>query len=196
MMHVRSKFHAALLAKDKRAGIALKHIADLYAIEAECKTRGLDATGRGEVRRCRSLPILDALEKWIDEVHLQLLPKAPLRVATTYAKNQRVLIRRTFEDGRFEIDNGRTERRIRPFAMGRRSFLFTGSRRGGERLAIAYTLVDNCLLLGIDPQRYLEDVLTKFIGGWPIRRLSELAPHRWRAEHLTEQPKAETAPLA
>jgi transposase len=191
MMHVRSKFHAALLGKDKRAAIPLKLIGDLYAIEAQCKSEGLDATARGDVRRARSVPLLDELDRWVDDMHPRLLPKAPLRQATQYAQNQRDFVRRTFDDGRFEIDNGRTERRIRPFAVGRRGFLFTGSRRGGERLAIAYTLVDNCILLGLDPQPYLQDVLTKLASGWPMRRLSELTPHRWMAEHLPEKQKTE-----
>jgi hypothetical protein len=182
-MHVRSKFHAALLAKDKRAAIPLKHFADLYKIEAECKQRGLDAAARTEVRRERSLPIFDALYAWIMAIAVSLLPKSPLSIATTYALGQKVFLRRCLEDGRFEIDNGRVERRIRPFAVGRRNFLFTGSVRGGERLAVAYTLVDNCLLLGIDPQLYLEDVLVKIEAGWPLARLSELTPARWALEH-------------
>jgi hypothetical protein len=192
MMHVRSKFHAALLGKDKRAAVPLALISDIYAIEAECKSQGLDATARGDVRRARSIPLLDKLDAWVDDLHPKLLPKAPLREATQYAINQRVFVRRAFDDGRFEIDNGRTERRIRPFAVGRRGFLFTGSRRGGERLAVAYTLVDNCILLGVDPQVYLQDVLTKLACGWPMRRLSELTPHRWAAEHLSEKREAET----
>lgn len=182
-MHVRSKFHAALLAADKRAAIPLKYIADIYKIEAECKAAGLDAAGRTSVRLERSVPLFDQLYGWIDGIHPKLLPKSPLRIATTYAINQRPFLRRCFEDGRFEIDNGRVERRIRPFAVGRRNFLFTGSKRGGERLAIAYTLVDNCLLLGLDPQRYLEDVLVKVESGWPLARLVELTPARWAIEH-------------
>ena len=182
-MHVRSKFHAALLAKDKRAAIPLKHFADLYEIEAECKQRGLDAAARTKVRRERSLPIFDTLYTWITAIAVTLLPKSPLSIATTYALGQQIFLRRCFEDGRFEIDNGRVERRIRPFAVGRRNFLFTGSVRGGERLAVAYTLVDNCLLLGLDPQLYLEDVLVKIEAGWPLARLSELTPARWALEH-------------
>jgi transposase len=182
-MHVRSKFHAALLAADKRAAIAIKYIADIYKIEAECKAAGLDAAGRTSVRLERSVPIFDRLYNWIDDIHPKLLPKSPLRTATTYAINQQPYLRRCFEDGRFEIDNGRVERRIRPFAVGRRNFLFTGSTRGGERLASAYTLVDNCLLLGLDPRRYLEDVLVKVAAGWPLRRIVELTPARWAIEH-------------
>jgi hypothetical protein len=79
------------------------------------------------------------------------------------------------------------ERRIRLFAVGRRNFLFTGSVRGGERLAAAYTLVDNCLLLKVDPFGYLLDVITKLEGGWPLRRLSELVPWRWAAEKAAEK---------
>jgi transposase len=181
-MHIRSKFHAALLAKDRRAAIPLKHFADLYQIEAACKDRSLDVDARGEERRRLSLPILDALDGWVDELHPKLLPKSPLRRATTYAINQRAFFRRCFGDGRFEIDNGRVERRIRMFAVARRNFLFTGSARGGERLAAAFTLVDNCLALGVDPERYLVDVIEKLERGWPLRRLSELIPQNWAAE--------------
>jgi transposase len=186
-MHIRSKFHAALLAKDKRAAIPLQHFSTLYAIEEDCKARGLDADARGEERRRRSLSVLDTLDDWVDAIHPKLLPKSPLRRATTYAINQREFFRRCFSDGRFEIDNGRVERRIRPFAVARRNFLFTGSVRGGERLAAAFTLVDSCLLLGVDPYAYLVDVIRKLEAGWPLRRLSELIPQRWAAEQAAQQ---------
>lgn len=185
-MHIRSKFHDALLAKDRRAAIPIKHFVDLYQIEEDCKARSLDAEARGEVRRRLSLPILDALDTWVDAIHFKLLPTSPLRRATTYAINQRAFFRRCFDDGRFEIDNGRVERRIRLFAVARRGFLFTGSVRGGERLAIAFTLVDNCLALGIDPELYLVDVIDKLERGWPLRRLSELIPANWAAEKAAQ----------
>ena len=185
-MHIRSKFHAALMAKDGRAAIPLKHFADLYAIEADCKQRGLDAVARDRERQLRSWPVLDAFDGWVDTIHPKLLPKSPLRVATTYAQNQREFFRRCFADGRFEIDNGRVERRIRLFAVARRNFLFTGSTRGGERLAIAFTLVDNCLLLGVDPFGYLVDVIRKLEAGWPMRRLSDLTPARWAANQAAK----------
>jgi transposase len=182
-MHIRSKFHAALLAKDRRAAVPLQLFADIYLIEAECKERGLDAKARGEVRRERSLPIVDQLDKYVDTIHPTLLPKSPLRRATTYAINQRPYFRRCFADGAFEIDNGRTERRIRNYAVGRRNFLFTGSVRGGERLAVAYTLIDNCIILGIDARQYLQDTIDKLERGHPLSRMSELVPARWAADH-------------
>jgi hypothetical protein len=126
-MHIRSKFHNALLAKDGRAAIALKHFADLYVVEEDRKARSLSAAERLIERQRRSWPILDALDRWADEIHAKLLPKSLQRRATTYAINQRAFFRRCFTDGRFEIDNGRTERRIRNYALRRRAFLFTGS---------------------------------------------------------------------
>src|SRR4051794_8117568 len=185
-MHIRSKFHDALLAKDGRATIPLKLFADLYEVEDNCKVRSLDADARGEERQRHSAPLLDALDDWVDKLHPKLLPKSPLRRATTYAINQRSFFRRCFDDGRFEIDNGRVERRIRMFAVARRNFLFTGSVRGGERLAAAFTLVDNCLALGLDPERYLVDVINKLERRWPLRRLSELIPQNWAAEQAAQ----------
>jgi len=185
-MHIRSKFHDALLTKDGRAAIPIKYFADLYLIEEECKNRQLSPGERLRERQQRSLPILDAFEDWVDTIHPKLLPKSPLRRATTYAINQREFFRRCFTDGRFEIDNGRTERRIRPYAVGRRGFLFTGSVRGGERLAIAYTLVDNCIILGINPHEYLVDVIARLESGWPMKRLSELTPANWLAQKTAQ----------
>ena len=191
-MHIRSKFHDALLAKDGRAAVPLKHFADLYQIEADCKKRNIDADGRTEERQRRSVPILNQLDAWVDDVHPKLLPKSPLRRATTYAIHQRPFFRRCFEDGRFEIDNGRTERWIRPFGVARRAFLFTGSVRGGERLAVAFTLVDACLALGVDPYPYLVDVIDKLERGWPLRRLSELIPHRWASQQAAQKGPEQT----
>jgi transposase len=185
-MHVRSKFHAALLAKDRRAAIPLKLLADIYRIEAECKANGVSVEERGRVRREQSLPILDKLDAWIDSIHPLLLPKSALRRATTYAINQRAFFRRCFTDGAFEIDNGRTERRIRNFAVGRRNFLFTGSVKGGERLADAYTLVDNCLILGIDPKAYLRDTIDKLERGHLMSRILDLTPTNWAANQARQ----------
>jgi transposase len=185
-MHIRSKFHDALLTKDRRAAIPIKYFADLYLIEEDCKKRQLSPDERLRERQQRSLPILDAFDDWVDTIHPKLLPKSPLRRATTYAINQREFFRRCFTDGRFEIDNGRTERRIRPYAVGRRGFLFTGSVRGGERLAVAYTLVDNCLILGINPHEYLVDIIARLESGWPMKRLSELTPANWLAQKTAQ----------
>jgi transposase len=88
-------------------------------------------------------------------------------------------VRRCFSDGRFEIDNGAVERAIREPAIGRKSYLFTGSEAAAARLAAAYSLVQSCRALGISTREYLINVVQKLEAGWPARRLAELMPQRW-----------------
>ena len=78
-----------------------------------------------------------------------------------------------------KLDNGAVERAIRRPAVGRKNFLFTGSADAARRLAAAYTLVMSCRELGISTYEYLSDIIEKLEGGWPMRRLVELLPHRW-----------------
>ncbi|MFP1133385.1 transposase domain-containing protein, partial [Asticcacaulis sp. W401b] len=71
------------------------------------------------------------------------------------------------------------ERAVRGVALGRKSWLFAGSDRGGERAAAMYSLIYSAKLSGIDPQAWLADVLTR-IGGHPNTRLDELLPWNWK----------------
>lgn len=182
-MHVRRRFHEALKLGDKRAGRAIELIAALYEIERVAKEQGLSPEARHELRVLRSLPLLDQFDAWVDELAPRCLPRSPLGQAIGYAQNQRPFIRRCFTDGRFEIDNGHTERILREPCMGRKAYLFTGSADAAERLAGAYTLVQSCRLLGFGARDYLVDALTKLDAGWPMRRIAELVPDRWAREH-------------
>ncbi len=177
MMHVRRRFHEALKLGDKRAGFAVEQIRRLYEIEDSVRGRPPDE--RLAARQAKSVPILDALDTWVDEMRGKLGITGYLAEALGYAHDQREFIRRCFSNGRFEIDNGRVERAIREPALGRKNFLFTGSLAAGERLAAAYTLVQSSRALGLSTRDYLIDVITKIAGGWPARRLAELMPQRW-----------------
>lgn len=183
LMHVRRRFHEALKLGDKRAARGIELIAALYDIERAAKQAGASADARLEVRTDFSLPLLDCFDAWVDELAPRRLPSSPLGQAIGYAQNQRQFIRRCFTDGRFEIDNGHTERILREPCMGRKAYLFTGSADAAERLAGAYTLVQSCRLLGFGARDYLVDVLNKLDAGWPMRRISELLPDRWAHEH-------------
>ena len=186
MMHVRRRFHAAYEAKDFRAGAAIELIRKLYAIERRAKDDGLDTDARLALRIEESLPILDDFGAWVDELLPLVTPTSLLGKALGYATQQREFIRRCFEDGRFEIDNGLVERTLRKACVGRRNFLFTGSADAGVRLADAYSLVQSCRGLGINPSDYLTDVIRKLQGGWPMRRIRELVPDRWAELRLRD----------
>ena len=181
MMHVRRRFHDALKARDRRAAVPLAKIAALYEVEARAK--GLSPPERLALRQRESIPLLDAFDAWVDDHKPKLLPTSPLGRATHYAHQQRPYVRRCFTDGRFEIDNGRVERAIRAPAIGRKNYLFSGSARGAQRLADAYTLVQSGRRVGLPVRDYLTDILTKLEAGFPMRRIDELTPDRWAAAH-------------
>ena len=86
---------------------------------------------------------------------------------------------RFLDDGRICLTNNAAERALRGVALGRKSWLFVGSDRGGVRAAIMYTLIGTAKLNDIDPQAWLADVLER-IASHPIQRLPELLPWHWR----------------
>jgi hypothetical protein len=178
-MHIRRKFESALKLGDTRAAIPLHLFGELYKIEAFAKEQCMDPAQRHQLRQEESIPILDNLEKWIDEMSLKVGKTSALARAIGYAINQRTYFRRCFSDGRFEIDNGRCERALRKPALGRKNYLFAGSLEGAERLATAYTLVATCRALGINTREYLVDVLNQLRAGFPASRAAELTPRRW-----------------
>lgn len=81
------------------------------------------------------------------------------------------------------FSDGAVERAIREPPIGRKNFLFTGSIAAARQIAVAYSLVQTYRALGINRRGYLVDVLTKLERGWPARRLTELLPHNWAANH-------------
>ena len=87
---------------------------------------------------------------------------------------------RFLEDGRICLTNNAAERALRGIALGRKSWLFAGSDRGGERAAVMYTLIQTAKLTDVDPQAWLADVLTR-INDHNIQRLDQLLPWNWRA---------------
>ena len=75
--------------------------------------------------------------------------------------------------------NNAAERALRGIAVGRKSWLFAGSDRGGERAAAMYSLITTAKLNDIDPRAWLADVMAR-IADHPARRLDELLPWNWR----------------
>src|SRR5258707_12451029 len=82
------------------------------------------------------------------------------------------------EDGRVCLSNNAAERGLRGIALGRKSWLFAGSDRGGQRAAAMYSLIITAKMNKVDPQAWLADVLTR-IATHPAHRLDELLPWKW-----------------
>lgn len=179
MMHVRRKFYEAFELKDKRASEPIMLIKRIYEIEAKAKELKLNADQRLLLRQSESLSALKRFYEILDGHKHEIGKTSKFARAVNYALAQKEFIERCFTDGRFEIDNGKTEREIRRPAIGRKNYLFAGSTAGGHRLAAVYTLILSCRNLGIDTREYLIDVIRKRQAGWPVSRLSELIPDNW-----------------
>jgi hypothetical protein len=87
---------------------------------------------------------------------------------------------RFLDDGRICLSNNAAERALRGIALGRKSWLFAGSDRGGQRAAAMYSLIVSAKLNDIDPQARLADVLGR-IAEHPRSRLDDLLPWNWAA---------------
>ena len=96
------------------------------------------------------------------------------------------LFARFLEDGRICLTNNAAERALRGICLGRKSWLFCGSDRGGIRAAAIYSLIGTCKLNNVDPQAWLADVLAR-IADTPQNRLDELLPWNWAAAQETDQ---------
>jgi transposase len=185
-MHARRYFYEAYELKDHRAMPILEYIRDLYTIEANHRD-GSDSD-RLAARQSQSRPIIDAIQAWLNTHGDAIPPKSRLGKAVIYLRNQWSSLTRFLEDGRLPLDNGEVERAIRPVAIGRKNYLFAGSRRGARNAAGIYSLIASCALNDIPPDLYLRDVLDKIVNHWPASKLDELLPDRWKELHRQNLP--------
>jgi len=156
---------------------AVRLIDGLFAVER--RINGARPDERLAVRRQQSAPILAELEAWMDETRQQLTSSHHIVKAINYLQRRWPAFTRFLDDGRVCLSNNAAERALRGVALGRKSWLFAGSDRGGQRAAAMYSLIVTAKLNNVDPQAWLADVLAR-INDLPASRLDELLPWNWR----------------
>jgi len=178
MAHARRHFfelHAA--NKSVLAAEALDRIRQLYAIEAEIKT--LKPPDRLEHRQRRSVPIANSLHEWLKGQRANVPDGSAIAKAIDYSLNRWPALTRFLNDPALPIDNNHDERQIRPWAVGKKNWLFTGTQLAGERAAAIMSLIQTAKLNGHDPHAYLKDVLAQ-LPTQPAGKLDELLPQNWK----------------
>jgi transposase len=155
----------------------LERIGGLHAVEEQ--VRGEPPDIRLSAQQSQSKHQLVELKRRMEAIRLQLSAKSSLAVAITYALKRWIALTRYIDDGRLEIDNLIAERAIRGIAIGRRNWLFAGSKAGGERAAAIYSIIETCKLNGVEPRAYITDVMQKIASDWPNSRIDELMPWNW-----------------
>jgi hypothetical protein len=154
----------------------VRRIDALFAIER--MINGKSAEERRRIRQEKSAPLVADFENWMREERAKLSRGADTAKAMDYMLKRWSSFVRFLEDGRICLTNNAAERALRGIALGRKSWLFAGSDRGGERAAAMYSLIVTAKMNDIDPQAWLADVLSR-IAGHPASQIDALLPWNW-----------------
>src|SRR5450432_2741466 len=155
----------------------VRRIDQLFEIERAIN--GQSPERRRAVRQELSAPLVANLEAWMREQRAKLSRSNDVAKAMDYMLKRWTVFTRFLDDGRICLSNNAAERGVRGIALGRKSWLFCGSDRGGERAAVMYSLIVTAKMNDIDPQAWLADVLAR-IAEHPVQKLDELLPWNWR----------------
>ena len=124
---------------------------------------------------------MDEFFAWLTAQAKRVSRKSDLGEAMAYMLKRQSGFRLFLEDGRVDMDSNLVENAIRSPTLGRKSWLFAGSERGGDRAAFMYTLIVTAKMNDIDPQAWMADVLAR-LPNITVSRVHELLPWNWKAE--------------
>ncbi len=171
-------------AEGKTAGVisplaleAVRRIDALFEIERSINGQSIER--RRQVRQELSAPLIADLDAWMHEHRPKLSRGNDLAKAMDYTLKRWTAFTLFLNDGRVCLSNNAAERALRGIALGRKSWLFAGSDRGGQRAAAMYSLIVTAKMNDIDPQAWLADVLAR-IAEHPAHDLDALLPWNWR----------------
>lgn len=148
--HMKIKYTDALPKTDLKDSKAVQGIAfcdELFLLERDFQE--LSPEERLKQRHEKSKPVLDAYFAWVDTVNP--LAGCKLAEAITYARNQKEPLSAFLLDGRIEISTNRIENHIRPFAVGRRNWLFADTVDGAKASAMVYSIIETAKANGLNP---------------------------------------------
>jgi hypothetical protein len=177
--HARRRFVKAFRAGEgKEATFAVQTIQALFRVEEDAALCSPDE--RLEIRQCKSAPLVEALFTW-GEQQLSVVPEhALLRAGLIYLRNQRDALCEFLSSGEIPIHNNASERALRRVVKGRQNWLFHGSDEHARRACAISSLIASCEMHGLDPELYLQEILT-VAPSYPSSRVLDLSPKNWVA---------------
>jgi len=176
--HLRRYFFEAAICKYAVGVQGLIRLRAIYA--ADNALAKLPPVDRKQARETRVVPLVDAFFEWVQGAARATQGRNLATKALGYAINQEQELRRVFLDGRIPLDNTRSERALRKIVVGRKNWMFYGSDLHADAAAAIFSIIATCRLHGLDPWKYLDEVL-RVLPYWPKERHLELAPKFWAA---------------
>ena len=141
---------------------AIAYINKLFEIENKLEV--LSPEGRKAQRLEQEMPVLNAFWSWAEKASKGILPKSKLGIAFQYALGNKEGFMNYLLDGNCVISNNLAENSIRPFTIGRKNWLFSGSPKGAEASAGIYTLIETAKANGLNPTKYIQYILGDIPG--------------------------------
>jgi transposase len=187
--HARRKFMDVIKTQGKNrksgsADKALSYIKKLYRLEKEARNKDLSREEIYQMRQDKAKPILDDLYKWLSKKSVQTPPKGLLGKAVSYTLKQWDRLIGYIEDGRLAPDNNGAENSIRPFVIGRKNWLFSGTPVGAEASALLYSLIETAKANRLEPYAYLRYIFEKLPTATSLEDFEALLPWNVTPEQM------------
>ena len=191
--HVRRKFSDAQ-KPSKRAGSAeeaIARISKLYEIEKRLRALELPDKEFVERRKKEVEPILEDLHSWLEKKSLQVPPSTLLGKAVGYNLSQWEKLEKYLDKAFLTPDTNRVENAIRPFVLGRKNWLFSGSPQGAFASATLYGLIETAKANKLEPYWYLRHIFERLPHAVTEDDYRKLLPQN---EHLDGPPTPSPIP--
>jgi len=172
-------------AKPIKADIALSKIRKLYRIEQ--KINDLDDAKKQEARQQLSVPVLNDLKDWLDTHVIKILKGGKTRVAMEYTLNQWSTLVGYCDHGYLNISNILAENAIRPFAVGRKAWLFADTTHGAAASAACYSLIETAKANQLEPSAYLHYVMNHLGAADTLEKWEALLPWNVPLEKMSKK---------
>jgi transposase len=140
----------------------------------------MDSAGRYRVRQDRARAKLTEMRAWLDRRLSDVLPKSMTGKALSYMDNEWEYLSRYVESGELSIDNNLAERAIRPFAIGRKNWMFSDTTNGAKASAALYSLIETAKANGVEPYAYLKHVFTEIPKAGSDEGITALLPWEYK----------------
>jgi transposase len=191
--HCRRYFFEAAICRHPVGLQGLMRIRAIYTTDRA--GRRVPRAERTAFRNEHLRPLLDEFFAWARAARDTTPGRNLATKALGYATNQESELRRVLDDGELPLDNTRSERALRKIVVGRKNWMFYGSDTHAQAAAAIFSVLASCRLHGLDPFRYLDEIL-RVLPYWPADRYLELAPKQWRATRARLRPEELDAALS
>jgi transposase len=203
LQHCRTYYHKAAKVTELASGRNLARVAiedyigKVYAVERHIRALREERERAGgtlpleavlTIRQERSAPVMAAFKEWAEKLLPGVPPTSALGKALSYTLKQWPKLVRHLEHPEVPVDNNYLENQIRPFAQGRRAWLFAHNPYGAASSANLYSLVACARVNGLEPYAYLLHLLEELPKANTAEALEALLP--WNAKSAVRAQRA------